>query len=151
MRKGLLVLVILLAGCGAQAAAPSKVTATNEQFRSEASPAQFAAGRTVDVTLVVTGPMLYEGGCAQTFGIWAVDSQDRQVWTEPVPQIACFARVKGSIGNGKTVSFHASWPTSSALAPGKYTIHGLFLTALERGAIARVRENMPPLTVAVTS
>jgi len=85
MRYLLLGLALLVGGCGAQAAAPASVIASGGQFRSEASPARLAAGGTVHVTLTVSGPIDYEVGCVQTLHIWAVDSQGRQVWAEPVP------------------------------------------------------------------
>lgn len=147
----LILLIVLLAGCGAQAAGPASVVTSNGPFRAEASPAHLAAGGTVQVTLTVTGPIQYEAGCVQTFGIWVVDSQNRQVWAQPVPQVECFALMNRSLAAGQTASFHANWPTSATLAAGRYTIHGLFLTVVPLGAGARVRENMPPLTVTLTS
>jgi len=56
-----------------------------------------------------------------------------------------------ALPQGETAGFSADWPTSTSLKPGTYTIHGLFLTVLPAGAAARVRENLPPLTIRVTS
>jgi len=150
MRYLALLIAFLLAGCGAQAAGPSTVTAASGQFRSEASPARLNAGGTVHFSLTVSGPIRYEAGCAHTLGIWAVDGQNRQVWAQPFPMIACFALQNKSIPAGQTASFAVEWPVASTLAPGPYTIHGLVLTVLPPGAGARVRENVPPLTIEVT-
>ncbi|MEA2669281.1 MAG: Intracellular proteinase inhibitor, partial [Chloroflexota bacterium] len=53
------------------------------------------------------------------------------------------------LGAGETAIFTADWPTSSQLASGTYTLHGLFLTVLPMGAQARVRENLPPLSIQI--
>ncbi len=151
MRYLLLGLALLVGGCGAQAAAPASVIASSGQFRSEASPARLAAGGTVHVTLTVSGPIDYEVGCVQTLHIWAVDSQGRQVWAEPVPAIMCMALGRKSLPAGETATFTADWPTASTLKVGAYSIHGLFLTVLPIGAGTRVRENLPPLTVQLTA
>ena len=151
MRSVLLGLAILFGGCGAQAAAPASVMASSGQLRAEASPARLAAGRTVHVTLTVSGPIDYEVGCVQTLHIWAVDSQGRQVWAEPVPAIMCMALGRKSLQAGETATFSADWPTSSSLKAGAYSVHGLFLTVLPVGAGTRVRENLPPLTVQLTA
>jgi len=79
VRNSLLVLAILLAGCGAQLAAPSSTSAASGPFRSVASPAHLAAGGTVRVTLTVQGPIDYEVGCVQTLHLWAVDGRGAQV------------------------------------------------------------------------
>jgi hypothetical protein len=52
---------------------------------------------------------------------------------------------------GETATFTADWPTSSTLAPGSYTLHGLFLVVLPMGAAMRVRENLAPLTIQILS
>ncbi|MEO9006866.1 MAG: hypothetical protein ABI401_07110 [Candidatus Dormibacter sp.] len=151
----LFVTAIVLAGCGAQVAGPgtvpTTVTATAGQFHAEASPARLAPGGTVQVSFTVTGPIDYEVGCVQTLHIWALDGQGTQVWAEPVPAIMCMAYGHKVLGSQETAVFKAEWPTSSTLAPGAYTIHGLFLTVLPPGAGARVRENLPPLSVTLTS
>ena len=95
-RIGVLLLALLFAGCGAQAAGPGPsptgtVSGTNGPFYAEASPARLAAGGTVHLTLTVTGPIDYEIGCVQTLHIWAEDSQHQQIWQEPVPAIQCMA------------------------------------------------------------
>jgi hypothetical protein len=51
---------------------------------------------------------------------------------------------------GQTATFTADWPTSSTLAPGSYTLHGLFLVVLPKGAGARVSENLAPLTIQIS-
>jgi hypothetical protein len=154
MRRLWLVLVALvIAGCGAQApgSTPSgTVSGTNGPFYAEAAPAQLAAGGNVHVTLIVTGPIDYEIGCIQTLHIWAEDSQHRQVWEQPVPEIQCMALGHKLLPAGETASFIADWPTSGRLAHGSYTVHGLFRVVLPRGAAARVRENLPPLTVQIS-
>jgi len=50
---------------------------------------------------------------------------------------------------GETATFAADWPTSITLAPGSYTLHGLFLVVLPMGAAARVRENLAPLPIQI--
>jgi hypothetical protein len=50
---------------------------------------------------------------------------------------------------GETATFTADWPTSSRLAPGTYTLHGLFRTVLPMGAGARVHENLPSLSIQI--
>ena len=151
MRKLLLTAAIVLAGCGAQAAGPSSVVATSGPYHAQASPARLAPGGSVQVTLTVTGPIDYEVGCVQTLHIWATDSKGKQVWAEPVPAIMCMAFGHRLLTAGETATFKAEWPTSPSLAAGAYTIHGLFLTMLPPGAGARVRENLPLLTVSLTS
>ena len=156
MRYTLLILATLLAGCGAQVtgpsspASPSKVTATSGQFQAEAAPGSIPAGGTVRVTLTVSGPIDYEVGCVQTLHIWAEDGKGNRVWEQAVPTIMCFAFGHKLLAAGETASFESDWPTSRSLAAGRYTIHGLFLTILPPGAGTRVRENVPPLAVAVT-
>ena len=151
----LLLLALVVAGCGAQAAGPGAsptgtVSGTNGPFYAEASPAQLAAGGTVHLTLTVTGPIDYEIGCVQTLHIWAEDSQHRQVWQQPVPEIMCMAIGHKVLAAGETANFIADWPTSSNLARGTYTLHGLFRVVLPMGAGARVRENLPPLTIQIS-
>jgi hypothetical protein len=154
----LLPVVLILAACGAQAAGAgpsptptSTVSGTNGPFYAQASPAQLAAGGTVHLTLTVTGPIDYEIGCVQTLHIWAEDSQRRQVWQEPVPAVMCMALGHKVLPAGQTAIFTADWPTSSKLAAGSYTLHGLFLTVLPMGAGARVRENLAPLTIQISA
>ena len=158
-RIWLVLLALVVAGCGAQAAGPGpsptavpsgSVTGTNGPFYAEASPAQLAAGGTVHLTLVVTGPIDYEIGCVQTLHIWAEDNQRHQVWEQPVPPIMCMALGHRMLPAGETAIFTADWPTSSALAPGSYTLHGLFRVVLPSGAGMRVRENLPPLPIQIS-
>jgi len=159
-RLSMLLLALVLAGCGGRVAGPGSsptpsptdtVSETNGPFYAEASPARLAAGGTVHLTLTVTGPIDYEIGCVQTLHIWAEDSQRQQVWQQPVPEIMCMAIGHKVLAAGDTATFTADWPTSSALAPGSYTLHGLFLVVLPRGAAARVRENLAPLTIRIVS
>ncbi len=156
----MLLLALVLAGCGARAAGPGSsptpspsdtVSGTNGPFYTEASPARLAAGGTVHLTLTVTGPIDYEIGCVQTLHIWAEDSQRQTIWQEPVPEIQCMALGHKVLAAGDTATFTADWPTSSTLAPASYTLHGLFLVVLPRGAAARVRENLAPLTIQILS
>jgi len=152
-RVALLLLALLIGGCGAQAGGPSasgNVCGTNGPFYAEAAPAQLAAGGNVHLTLIVTGPIDYEIGCVQTLHIWAEDSQHRQVWEQPVPAIMCMAIGHKVLPAGETATFTADWPTSSRLTPGSYTLHGLFRVVLPMGAGARVRENLPPLTIQIS-
>ena len=159
-RIGLLLFALLLAGCGAQAAGPGAsptpspsgtVSGTNGPFYAVAAPAQLAAGGTVHLTLTVTGPIDYEIGCVQTLHIWAEDSTHQQVWQQPVPAIMCMALGHKVLKAGEIATFTADWPTSSTLAPGSYTLHGLFLVVLPMGAAMRVRENLAPLTIQILS
>lgn len=155
MRRPILLAAFLLAGCGSQLAgpanpgSPSSVTATSGQFSAVATPARLSAGGSVHVTLNVSGPIDYEVGCVQTLHIWAEDGKANRVWEQPVPAIMCFAFGHKVLAAGQTASFKAEWPTSAALPAGRYTIHGLFLTVLPAGAGARVRENLPPLTITI--
>jgi len=152
-RIWLLLVALALAACGAQAAdhgPPPSVSGTNGPFYAVASPSQLAAGGTVHLTLTVTGPIDYEIGCVQTLHIWAEDSQHKQVWAQPVPAIMCMAFGHKTLAAGEQGTFAADWPTSTTLAPGSYTLHGLFLTVLPMGAGSRVRENLPPLTIQVS-
>src|SRR6202171_1807983 len=115
----------------------------------KAAPASLSAGGTVHLTLTVTGPIDYEIGCVQTLHIWAEDSQHQTIWEQPVPAIMCMAFGHKQLAAGETATFTADWPTSSQLAPGSYTLHGLFRTVLPMGAGARVRENLPPLSIQI--
>ena len=157
-RIWLLFVALVFAGCGAQAAGPGPsptpspsgtVSGTNGPFQAQAAPASLAAGGTVHLKLTVTGPIDYEIGCVQTLHIWAEDSQRKQVWQEPVPAIMCMAYGHKQLAAGETATFTADWPTTSQLTPGTYTLHGLFLTVLPMGAGARVRENLPPLSIQI--
>jgi len=159
-RLSMLLLALVLAGCGGRVAGPGSsptpsptdtVSETNGPFYTEASPARLAAGGTVHLTLTVTGPIDYEIGCVQTLHIWAEDSQRQTIWQEPVPEIQCMALGHKVLASGDTATFTADWPTSSTLAPASYTLHGLFLVVLPRGAAARVRENLAPLTIRIVS
>jgi hypothetical protein len=151
-RIWLLFVAVVVAGCGAQAAGPGSsgtVSGTNGPFAARAAPASLAAGGTVHLTLSVSGPIDYEIGCVQTLHIWAEDSQHQTVWQEPVPAIMCMAFGHKQLAAGETAPFTADWPTSSQLAPGTYTLHGLFLTVLPMGAQARMRENLPALSIQI--
>ena len=155
-RIGLLLFALLLAGCGAQAGGPGAtpspsgtVSGVNGPFYAVASPAQLAAGGTVHLTLTVTGPIDYEIGCVQTLHMWAEDGNRQQVWQQPVPAVMCMALGHKVLKAGETATFTADWPTSSTLAPGSYTLHGLFLVVLPMGAAMRVRENLAPLTIQI--
>ena len=155
-RIWLVIVALTLAGCGAQAAGPGPsptptgtVSGTNGPFSAQASPAQLAAGGTVHLSLTVTGPIDYEIGCVQTLHIWAEDSQRQQVWQEAVPGVMCMALGHKVLAAGETAKFTAGWPTSSSLARGLYTLHGLFLVVLPRGAGARVAENLAPLAIQI--
>lgn len=151
-RIGLLLLALLFAGCGAVAGpgASGTVSATSGPYHAEASPARLAAGGTVHLSLTVTGPIDYEIGCVQTLHIWAEDSQHQKVWEQPVPAITCMAFGHKVLAAGETANFSADWPTSTDLAPGSYTVHGLFRTLLPTAAFARVTENLPPLTIQIS-
>ena len=151
-RIWLLLLAVVVSGCGAFAGSPGAsgtVSASNGPFYAEASPAQLAAGGMVHLTLVVTGPIDYEIGCVQTLHIWAEDSQHKQVWEQPVPAVQCMAFGHKVLAAGEKVTLTADWPTTRKLAPGSYTLHGLFRVVLPMGAGARVRENLPPLTIQI--
>ncbi|MDQ6712514.1 MAG: hypothetical protein M3Z28_04925 [Candidatus Dormibacteraeota bacterium] len=160
MRRAWLLLVILvLAACGGRAVDPGAlpsptptgtVSGTNGPFYAQASPARLTAGGTVHLTLTVSGPIDYQIGCVQTLHIWAEDSQHQQVWQQPVPAIVCMALGHKVLAAGETATFTADWPTSSKLAPGPYSLHGLFLVVLPIGSGARVRENLAPLTIQIS-
>jgi hypothetical protein len=147
-----LFVALIVAGCGAQAAGPGAsgtVSGTNGPFQAQAAPASLAAGGTVHLSLTVTGPIDYEIGCVQTLHIWAEDSQRQTVWEQPVPAIMCMAFGHKQLVAGETATFTGEWPTSSQLAHGTYTLHGLFRSVLPMGAGARVRENLPPLSIQI--
>jgi hypothetical protein len=151
-RIWLLFVALIVAGCGAHAAGPGPsgtVSGTNGPFQAQATPASLPAGGTVHLMLSVTGPIDYEIGCVQTLHIWAEDSQRKTVWEQPVPAIMCMAFGHKLLAAGDTAAFTADWPTSSQLAPGTYTLHGLFRTVLPMGAGARVRENLPSLSIQI--
>jgi hypothetical protein len=147
-------MLLVLASCGAQTAGehgpPPSSSGTSGPFHAVASPARLQAGNTVHLTLTVTGPIQYEAACVQTLQVWAEDSRQQTIWSPPTPQYDCLAITDKTLAAGETASFSADWPTSSQLAPGSYTIHGLFLTALPGGAGMRVRENLPPLTIQIS-
>jgi hypothetical protein len=149
MQRTWLVLALLLAGCGGQAAASGTASGTNGPFHAEASPSHLGAGGSVHLTLTVSGPIDYEVGCVQTLHIWAENSQQRTVWEQPVPAIMCMAFGHKELAAGETATFTADWPTSKELKRGFYTLHGLFREVLPTGAGTRVRENLPPLSVEI--
>lgn len=150
----MLLVALALCGCGAQSGtgpAVSTVSGDNGTFHDQATPARLSAGGTVHLTLTVTGPISYEAACVQTLHIWAEDAQQQQVWEEPVPMIQCMAIAHKTLAAGETATFTADWPTSPKLAPGQYSLHGLFLTVLPPGAAMRVRENLPSLPIQISS
>src|SRR5260370_38247089 len=66
-RIWLLLLTLVVAGCGAQAAGPGPsptgtVSGTNGPFYAQASPAKLAAGWTFHARLTATGPLDYQHG-----------------------------------------------------------------------------------------
>jgi hypothetical protein len=126
------------------------VSGTNGPFHAVATPSKLTAGGNVHLTVTVTGPIQYEVGCVQTLHIWAEDGQRQQVWIEPTPEIACMALGYKSLAAGESAIFTKDWPTSTALKPGTYSVHGLFLTALPIGAQSRVRENLPQLPIQIS-
>jgi hypothetical protein len=154
----LITMLLVLTGCGARAGgshgapAPTpSVSGTNGPFQAVASPSQLRAGGTVHLTLTVTGPIQYQATCVQTLRIWSEDGGQQIVWSQPEIAIACAGPVSDTtLGPGETATFIADWPTSNGLAPGSYTVHGLFWTALPLGAGMRVRENLPPLTIQIS-
>jgi hypothetical protein len=149
MKRSWLVLALVLAGCGGQAAASGTASGTSGPYDVEASPSHLAAGGSVHLTLTVTGPIDYEVGCVQTLHIWAEDNRSQRVWEQPVPAIMCMAFGHKELAAGETATFTADWPTSKELTRGFYTIHGLFREVLPQGAGTRVRENLPPLSVEI--
>lgn len=149
MKRSWLLLALLLAACGGQAAASGTASATAGPYLVEASPSHLAAGGTVHLTLTVSGPIDYEVGCVQTLHIWAEDSHHQRVWEQPVPAIMCMAFGHNELAAGETATFSADWPTRKNLGRGFYTIHGLFRVVLPMGAGTRVRENLPPLSVEI--
>ena len=148
------ILAGLLAGCGTAGSAAgsgsSSVTAARGNLQVKAAPARLLSGETVRVKVTVTGPTSYETGCVQTVHIWAQDSAGSQIWEQPVPEIMCMALSGRQLAPGETASFDLVWPTDRSLQPGSYSIHGLFRFTLPLGAGARVRENLPPVTVVIT-
>ena len=66
-----------------------------------------------------------------------------------MPAIECMAFGHKVLPAGEKASFTADWSTSSTLALGSYTLHGLFRIVLPMGAGARVRENLAPLTIQI--
>ena len=93
--------------------------------------------------------MQYEDTCVQTLQIWAEDNRGQTIWSPPIPEYDCVGITYRTVPVGDTATFKADWPTSSQLAPGSYTLHGLFLTVLPPGAAMRVRENLPPLSIRI--
>ena len=144
----------VLAGCGTAGSAagngPTSVTDARGNLQVTAAPARLLSGEKVRVKVTVTGPTSYESACVQTVHIWALDSAGSQVWEEPVPEIMCMAIANRELGPGEKASFDLVWPTDRSLQPGSYSIHGLFRFTLTLGAGARVRENLPPVTVVIT-
>jgi hypothetical protein len=156
-RLAVSLLSLALTACGGQAAlaggqptATQSVSGTNGPFHAVAMPATLSAGGSVHLTLTVTGPLQYEVGCVQTLHIWAEDATHQVIWNEPQPIISCMALGYKSLAPGETATFKVDWPTARNLSPGTYTLNGLFLTVLPRGAGMRVRENLPPLAIQIT-
>jgi hypothetical protein len=148
------ILSALLAGCGTAGAAagsgPASVTASHDNLEVTAAPARLLSGESVRVKVTVTGPTSFQNLCVQTVHIWALDSAGAQVWEQPVPEIMCMAIGNRQLAPGEKASFDVVWPTERSLQPGSYSIHGLFRFTLPLGAAARVRENLPPVTVVIT-
>lgn len=137
---------LLLAACGQVQADPGPSIEPGH-LTLVASPNRLSPGGAVHATVTVSGPADYEAACVQTVRIWVVDSQFHRVWTEPAPEVTCMAIINKHLAAGETASFQADWPTAPSLAPGRYSIHGLFLFTLPPGAGARVAENLPPADV----
>lgn len=115
-----------------------------------ARPAHVQAGQTINLTVSLMGPADYDAGCVRTVRIWALNSAGLQVWQESQPELQCFALSYQHLAGGQTATFPDSWTVASGTPAGSYTIHGLFMFHLPIGAGARVRENLPPVTVTVT-
>jgi hypothetical protein len=157
LAAGVLVTIaaLVMAGCGPRCCgAPdpgsSVVKASANNLTVQAEPGRVRAGSTVSLTVTALGPADYEVACVQTVHVWAVDSGGKTVWEEPVPAISCMAITYKHLGTGDATSFSIRWRTAASLAPGAYTIHGLFRYVLALGAGTRVRENLPPLSVEIT-
>ena len=148
MRSSLLALLasLLLVGCGS-VRADQGPTPEPGHLTLVASPNHLAAGGTVYATVTLAGPADYEAGCVQTVQLWVLDSQRQRVWTEPSPEVACMALINKHLSTDQLATFHVDWPTARNLAPGHYTIHGLFMFTLPMGAATRVAENLPPADI----
>lgn len=148
-------LTIVLTACGAWSATPAKsvpmtARASSGNMTLEVFPATLKAGDTASISLTVTGPADYESGCVRPLQVWVVGPDGKVAWTEPVPEVACMAIMNAHLADGQAATFGASWPVAASLAPGTYTIHGLFLYTLRPGAATRVRENLPVVDVQIS-
>lgn len=161
-RPGLAVAVVslALAACGATpqpspGASPSPsagpgtpgpgrvvVTADPDGWHAQAT----VGGGDVDVRLTVPGPLQVEGGCIPPLGVWLEDSSRRTVAITPSPGGPhCLALAIIDVPAGTTHDFDAR--LHADVPHGRYTVHGLLMVSLPPGAGARVRENLPVLTV----
>jgi hypothetical protein len=147
-------LAFLLSACGVPSGetgrGPNETIVTAGNLQVTARPAHLPAGRTINITIRLTGPADYDAGCVQTLRIWAVNSNGAQVWQQPQQELQCFALTYRHLAAGQAASFSDSWPVSAGTPAGRYTIHGLFLFHLPIGAGMRVRENLPPVSVEIT-
>jgi hypothetical protein len=103
----------------------------------------------VEVKVVVSGPLTIEGGCVPALSAWLVGPDGQQVPAPATqsPAVRCLGIALTQLPEGQAQPLTATLPRP---APGTYSVHGLVRVHLPIGAGARVRENIPVVSITVS-
>jgi len=133
-RFAAILLGCLLAACATSGTTPTRVQATAGHLTLAAQPAVIHPGQQVGLRLTVAGPLDYYVGCVYTEHLWAVDSQGRKVWEQPVDIDPICGQAEAGppqpfakhLDGGSSLTYKVDWQTSPNLKAGKYAVHGAF-------------------------
>jgi hypothetical protein len=163
MRTLLLAMVLItgaLAACGTQDPHPGRTVATGTVTRQSGKysitvrPTEFTAGQKVEVTVTVSGPLLYKSGCVIPLQIRVTDTSANDVWNQPYSPPCDEGEAGPPIGwrslpTGQTATFSDNWQSSAQLGNGTYFVQTTFLVAVTNGAVQPVQ--LPAVKVRVVS
>jgi hypothetical protein len=150
-----------LAACGSQDHQVGRTVATGTVIREsgnysiKVSPAEFTAGQKVQVAVTISGPMLYQSGCAAPLKMDVSDTNSHEIWNLPSNPRPCNVGEAGpptawhNLPAGQTTTFTDVWPSSPNLATGSYEIHTSFMLAVTNQAVQP--HELPVLQVKVVS
>lgn len=129
----------LLAACTPSATrpTPTRVQATSGHLTLAAEPAVIRSGQQVGLQLTVAGPLDYYAGCIFTEHLWAVDSQGRKVWEQPVDidsicgesEVGPPQPIARHLADGSSLTYEVNWQTAANFKAGIYAVHGAFLAS----------------------
>jgi hypothetical protein len=149
-----------LAACGTQDPHPGRTVARGTVTRQSGNysitvrPTEFTADQKVEVTVTVSGPLLYKSGCVIPLQVRVTDTNANDIWNQPYSP-PCNEGEAGppivwrSLPAGQTTTFSDDWPSSAQLANGTYFVQTTFLAALTNGAVQPLE--LPAVKVKVVS